>query len=148
MRRVTGELAELAALAVEEAQRLLANAKRALRRARAEADELRQRGVRDAAAGRRRGRLARAVDELTELLEATRKVVAQSRQRIAGHPPLAPPDGSACTTAMPVRSPRAASGAPSNSGTRRRSSTTTTGSFWITLWSGAIRPTRRHWLLR
>ena len=47
VRRVTGELAELAATAADEAQRLLVNAKRALRRARAEADELRERGERD-----------------------------------------------------------------------------------------------------
>ena len=85
VRRVTGELAELAAAA--DAQRLLVNAKRALRRARAEADELRKRGLRDAAAGRRRGRLARAVNELTGLLDATRQIVAQTRQRVAGITP-------------------------------------------------------------
>lgn len=56
--RVTGELAGLAATAADEAQRLLVNAKRALRRARAKADALRTRGIHDAAAGRRRGRLA------------------------------------------------------------------------------------------
>src|SRR5215472_7536357 len=56
---VTGELAELAATAADEAQRLLVNAKRALRRARATAAELRERGSHDASAGRRRGRLAR-----------------------------------------------------------------------------------------
>ena len=87
VRRVTGELAELAATAAEEAERLLANAKRALRRARATADELRERGEHDAAAGRRRGRLARAVNDLTELLDATRQIVAQTRQRVAGITP-------------------------------------------------------------
>jgi IS5 family transposase len=87
VRRVTGELAELAATAADEAQRLLVNARRALRRARAEADELRKHGVRDAAAGRRRGRLARAVDDLADLLEATRQIVTQTRQRVAGHTP-------------------------------------------------------------
>ena len=51
MQRVTGELGELAATATEEAQRLLVNAKRALRRARAEAERLRKRGVQT----RRRG---------------------------------------------------------------------------------------------
>jgi IS5 family transposase len=85
--RVTGELAELAATAAEEAQRLLANAKRALRRARVQAEELRECGVRDAVAGRRRGRLARAVNDLTELLDATRQIVAQTRQRVAGITP-------------------------------------------------------------
>jgi transposase, IS5 family len=87
VRRVTGELAELAATAADEAERLLANAKRALRRAKATAAELRERGEHDAAAGRRRGRLARAVNHLTELLEATRQIVAQTRQRVAGHTP-------------------------------------------------------------
>ena len=87
MVRVTGELAELAATAADEAQRLLVNAKRALRRARATAAELRERRIHDAAAGRRRGRLARAVNELTELLAATRQIVAQTRQRVAGTTP-------------------------------------------------------------
>ena len=87
VRRVTGELAELAATAAGQAERLLTNAKRALRRARAEADKQHQRGVHDAAAGRRRGRLARAVDDLTALLEATRQIVAQTRQRVAGITP-------------------------------------------------------------
>ena len=87
VRRVTGELAELAATAAEEAERLLANAKQALRRARVTADELRERGEHDAAAGRRRGRLARAVNDLTELLAATRQIVAQTRQRVAGVTP-------------------------------------------------------------
>jgi transposase, IS5 family len=41
----------------------------------------------DAAAGRRRGRLARAVNHLSELLEATRQIVAQTRQRVAGITP-------------------------------------------------------------
>ena len=41
----------------------------------------------DAAAGRRRGRLARAVNDLTELLDATRQIVAQTRYRVAGHTP-------------------------------------------------------------
>jgi transposase, IS5 family len=85
--RVTGELAELAATAVGDAQRLLGNAKAALRRARAAADNLRKRGMHDAAAGRRRGRLARAVADLTKLLDATQRIVAQTRQRVAGHTP-------------------------------------------------------------
>ena len=44
-------------------------------------------GVRDAAAGRRRGRLARAVNDLSDLLDATERIVAQARQRIAGTTP-------------------------------------------------------------
>jgi IS5 family transposase len=43
--------------------------------------------VHDSVAGRRRGRLARAVDGLAELLDATRQIVAQTRQRVAGHTP-------------------------------------------------------------
>jgi IS5 family transposase len=87
VRRVTGELAELAATAATEAERLLGNAKRALHRARVKAGELRERGQQDPAAGRRRGRLARAVNDLTELLAATRQIVAQTRQRVGGHTP-------------------------------------------------------------
>ncbi|HZE15367.1 MAG TPA: transposase, partial [Mycobacterium sp.] len=87
VRRVTGELAELATTAVADAGRMLVNAKRALHRAKAKANELRQRGGRDAAAGRQRGRLARAVNDLTELLTATRQIVAQTRQRVAGITP-------------------------------------------------------------
>ncbi len=41
----------------------------------------------DAAAGRRRGRLARAVNDLAELLDATRQIAAQTRQRLAGTTP-------------------------------------------------------------
>lgn len=84
MQRITGELAELAERAAKDAERLLGNARRALRRARAKAAELTAAGGKDAAAGRRRGRLHRAVDDLTELLTATRRVAAQTRQRLAG----------------------------------------------------------------
>ncbi|HUO37227.1 MAG TPA: ISNCY family transposase [Mycobacterium sp.] len=83
----TGELARLAQTAVRDAQRLLANARWALHRAKAKADQLRTHGIRDAAAGRRRGRLARAVNDLTDLLAATRQIVAQTRQRVAGITP-------------------------------------------------------------
>jgi len=82
--RVTGELAELAETAAADAQRLLANAKRALRRARTKAAQLRACGGHDPAAGRRRGRLARAVNDLTELLDATGQIAAQARQRLSG----------------------------------------------------------------
>ena len=47
----------------------------------------RPRAVSDAAAGRRRGRLVRAVNDLTELLDATRRIAAQTRQRMAGTTP-------------------------------------------------------------
>ena len=83
----TGELAELAETAVRDAERLLANAQRAVHRAKAKAAELRARGKHDAAAGRRRGRLVRAVNDLAKLLDATRQIVAQTRLRVAGHTP-------------------------------------------------------------
>lgn len=86
VRRITGELAELAERAAADAERLLANARRALRRAQAKAKaaDLATTGGRDAAAGRRRGRLRRAVDDLAELLATTRKIAAQTHQRVAG----------------------------------------------------------------
>jgi IS5 family transposase len=87
VRRKNLELAGLAETAVDEAERLLANAKRALRAARKKAASLKAAGGHDAAAGRRRGRLARAVDDLTELLDATRQIAAQTRQRLAGTTP-------------------------------------------------------------
>ena len=40
--------------------------------------------MRDAAAGRRRGRLHRAVNDLAGLLEVTRRIAAQTRQRLSG----------------------------------------------------------------
>lgn len=87
VRRTTGELADLAETAVREAERLVANARRALCRARAKAEADHANGVADPAAGRRRGRLARAVDDLTELMEATRQIAAQTRQRLCGVTP-------------------------------------------------------------
>jgi IS5 family transposase len=55
--RGTGQLAELAEQAAADARRLLASARRALRRAEAKAAALAAAGLRDGAAGRRRGRL-------------------------------------------------------------------------------------------
>jgi IS5 family transposase len=85
--RVTGELADLAETAVKDAERLLVNAKRALRRARAKAQDLKASGGHDPVAGRRRGRLARAVDDPSELVAATRRIAAQTRQRLSGVTP-------------------------------------------------------------
>ena len=87
VQRITGELADLAQATARDAERLLANARRALRRARVKAADLAAAGVRDAAAGRRRGRLARAVNDLSDLLDATERIVGQTRQRIAGTTP-------------------------------------------------------------
>jgi transposase, IS5 family len=85
--RMTGELASLAGRAAAGARRLLANARGALRRAQDKAARLAAGGIRDAAAGRRRGRLRRAVKDLAGLLEATRQIAAQARQRLAGTMP-------------------------------------------------------------
>lgn len=87
VRRVTGELAGLAEKAAHDAEQLLANAKIALRRARAKARQLKAHGQCDVTAGRRRGRLVRAIDDLTDLLTATRKIALQTRQRLAGQVP-------------------------------------------------------------
>ena len=87
VRRKNLELAALAETAAADAERLLANAKRALRAAHKKAAELKAAGGRDPAAGRRRGRLARAVTDLTELMDATRQIAAQTRQRMAGTTP-------------------------------------------------------------
>jgi IS5 family transposase len=84
VRRVTGELVDLAETAVKDAERLLVNAKRALRRARAKAKDFKAAGGHDPVAGRRRGRLARAVNDLTELVDATQQIAAQTRQRLSG----------------------------------------------------------------
>ena len=89
--RTTRELADLAERAAVEARRLLANARRALRRADAKAAALAGAGLKDAAAGRRRGRLRRAVSDLAQLLEVTGLIVMQARQRLAG----TMPDGAA-----------------------------------------------------
>jgi IS5 family transposase len=84
VRRITGELAALAERTAADAERLLGNGRRALHRAQRKATELAAVGGRDAAAGRRRGRLRRAVDDLAELLDSTRAIAAQTRQRLAG----------------------------------------------------------------
>jgi IS5 family transposase len=85
--RKNAELADLAETAANEAERLVRNAKRALRKSQVDADRRKLEGCGDPAAGRRRGRLARAVNDLTGLLEATRRIVDQSRQRLAGTTP-------------------------------------------------------------
>ncbi len=72
VRRKNLELADLAETAAAGGERLLANGRRALRTARIKAADRKAVGGYDAAAGRWRGRLARAVDDLTELLDATR----------------------------------------------------------------------------
>jgi transposase, IS5 family len=87
VRRVTGELAELAELAAADAEKLLVNARRALRHADRSATERQAAGRPGQDAGRRRGRLRRAVDDLTGLLAATRRIADQTRQRLSGTTP-------------------------------------------------------------
>ena len=84
VQRITGELAALAESAIKDARKLLVNAHRAVTRARAKAAEQAVAGIDDAAAGRRRGRLVRAVNDLKRLVEATERIIEQARQRIGG----------------------------------------------------------------
>ncbi len=84
VQRITGELAMLARAAAKDAKQVLINARRAASRARVKAAELAAAGIVDAAAGRRRGRLVRAINDLKRLVEATEKIIVQARQRIKG----------------------------------------------------------------
>ena len=85
--RRNAELADLAATTAAEARRLLSNAMRAIRKAKADAAQRKAAGVTDPVAGRRRGRLVRAVNHLRDLIEATGQIVEQTRQRLAGSMP-------------------------------------------------------------
>ena len=85
--RMTGELACLAERAAREARPMLTAGRRALGRATAKAAALAAAGLCDPTEGRRRGRLRRAVNDLAELLQVTRKIAAQARQRLAGTMP-------------------------------------------------------------
>src|SRR3954466_13571457 len=87
VRRITAELAELAERAAADAERLLTNARRALRAARGPAGDRATGGGSSPVVGRRGGRLQRAVDDLAELLTATRTIATQTRQRLAGITP-------------------------------------------------------------
>jgi IS5 family transposase len=66
--RITGELADIAEAAIDDAAAVLRNARRGLR----------------SATGHRRGRLHRAVSDLHMLLERTGRVITQTRGRLAG----------------------------------------------------------------
>ena len=68
VRRVTGELADLAESAVADAAAVIRNGKRALRRV----------------SGQTRGRLRRAINDLDTIVARTQRVVAQTRSRLAG----------------------------------------------------------------
>jgi len=93
-RAITGELADLAETAAKDAQKMLVNAWRALRRAQVKAQKLAGAGGADPAAGRRRGRLHRAVNDLAGLPADTRKIAVQTRQRGSrDHPARGDPAG-------------------------------------------------------
>ena len=68
MRRITGELADIAGQAMREATAVIRNARRALRRA----------------SGHRKGQLHRAINRLQTLVGCTERVVAQTRSRLDG----------------------------------------------------------------
>jgi transposase, IS5 family len=72
IRRVTGELADLAEKAAAEAAAVLRNGRRAVPRA---------------LSGQMRGRLRRALDELAVTIERTTRIAAQTRIRLAGQTP-------------------------------------------------------------
>ena len=72
IRRVTGELADLAAKTAAEAVAVVRNGRRALPKA---------------LSGRMRGRLRRALDELAVTIGRTATIVAQTRSRLAGQLP-------------------------------------------------------------
>ncbi|MGH3554010.1 MAG: ISNCY family transposase [Mycobacterium sp.] len=68
VRRITGELAGIAEQTMRDAAAVIRNASRALR----------------TATGQRKGRLHRAINDLTTIVGRTKQVVAQTRSRLAG----------------------------------------------------------------
>jgi transposase, IS5 family len=68
VRRITGELANIAEQTIREAGAVLRNARRALR----------------AVTGARRGQLTQAINRLDTVIHRTERVVAQTRSRLAG----------------------------------------------------------------
>jgi IS5 family transposase len=68
VRRITAELAVIAEQSMRQAKVVIRNARRALR----------------AATGQRKGRLHRAINDLTALVGRTERVVAQTRSRLSG----------------------------------------------------------------
>ena len=71
VKRITGELADLAAITATNAKRVIFNAKRTLRRQGTAVS----------------GRLVRAITDLETLLERTRRIVDQTRTRLSGTTP-------------------------------------------------------------
>ncbi len=89
VKRKNAELADLAQATIDDAKRVLANARRAVRKAKAEARQRQTSGCADPAEGRRRGRLVQAANHLRDLIEATGQIIDQTRQRLAGSMPPA-----------------------------------------------------------
>ncbi len=141
--RVTGELAGLAGRAARDAARLLANARRALRRAQAKAAGLAAAGLRDPAAGGGGDGYAARSMTWPDCWTRPSGSPPRSGSGSPGSPRTARPGGSACTTPTPGRSPRAASASPPSSAAKAMSPTTTTASCWTTTWSRATRPAPR-----
>ena len=145
VQRVTGELADLAQAATRDAHRLLGNARRALRRAQAKAAQLAQAGVRDAAGGADAVGWPAPSITCRPCWKPPPRSPSRPGNGSPGGLPMARPGWSACTTAMPARSPRAGWVNPSNSATRARLSTTTTASSWITSCMSETPPTHHNW---
>ena len=129
IRRVTGDLADLAESAAAQAAAVLRNGRRALPRALTRPD----------ARADSDGRWA----SWRSPSSGPPRWWPRPGPGWPGRCPTARPGWSACTTPMRGRSARAASTSRSSSGTRPRSSTTTTASSWIT----ASRPATRQTLL-
>ena len=113
IRRVAGELADLAEKAAAEAAVLLRNARRAVPRT---------------LSGQMRGRLRRALVELAVTIERTTRIQPRSASGWLGRHRTARPGWSACMIPMPARSARDASTRRWSSATRPRSPTTTAAS--------------------
>ena len=127
--RITGELADIAEVAVTDARAVMRNARRGL----------------TTATGRRRGRLHRAINDLSVLVERTGQVISQARSRLAG---VMPDSASRIVSfhdvdARPIR--KADSASRWSSATRPRSSTTPTGSSSTTACRSGTRPTHPSW---
>jgi transposase, IS5 family len=73
--RITGELADLAERSGRDAYAVLDNARRALRRV----------------AGRAKGRLRRAIDELTTTVERSRRILAETANGLPAPSPTPRP---------------------------------------------------------
>jgi IS5 family transposase len=127
--RTTGELAELAVLAIGDAIRVARNAHRHLGRADEQAS----------------GKLVRLVEELETTITRTTTLIGQARIRMAGQTPDGATRLISLHDPMPARSSRAGSASRWSSATRPRSPTTPMGSCSITRSSSATPRTRPCW---